>query len=336
MRLISDLDDPSRPMTVPQRPDPACPACRGSSLSALEKIDLAEQHRSYSLDPAIRTQLTEAAALPGDAYTMRRCDTCGLEFADPFHAPTETWYGLVYGALELYPSVRWEFQHLLTRLSARDALGEIGCGDGEFLALCKDAGVPSFGVDFSRAALAAARTAGLDAEVLEIGATGANVTARHDRNVIVAFQVLEHLADPAALFHIASAWAAPGATLWVAIPSNHRPSRYFRERDFLDQPPHHMTRWTERSLNIIGESHGWRCDRVLYEPTTLSVRLWWLATRHPLYRALQRSGSLKGKIAERLTRAFTSLLSLPRALATSSAISGQTMMAQYTLPSAGK
>ncbi len=318
-------------MSLPEFAPSACPACRHSDSTALETVDLAEQHRSYSRDPAIQAQLTAAAGIPGDRYTMRRCDRCGLEFAHPFRAPGEPWYGLVYGVLDLYPSVRWEFQYLLDRLSPRDALGEIGCGDGEFLGLCKNAGIPSFGVDFSRDAIADARAAGLDAEVLEIGATGANVAARHDRNVIVAFQVLEHLAEPAALFHIASAWAAPGATLWVAIPSNHRPSRYHHERDYLDQPPHHMTRWTATALQTIGEDHGWHFERVLYEPLAFSGRVWWLATRHPLYVRLQASGSLRNRLLERFVRALTSLLSLPRARATRETISGQTMMAQYTL-----
>src|SRR5262249_36463927 len=122
------------------------------------------------------------------------------------------------------------------------------------------------GADFSRSAVEACRASGLEAKVVDLsGGPAAAETSGH-LNVIVAFQVLEHLDQAASLMTFARQWAAPNATLWVAIPSDRRPSRFYGERDYLDQPPHHMTRWTEPALAAIANGTGWEMVRVIHEP----------------------------------------------------------------------
>ncbi len=309
----------------------SCPACDSGTATRLEHIALMEQHRFYAPgNLTVANELTRLANIPSDCCQMLRCDQCALEFCDPFVAPGELWYQFVYKTLSLYPGERWEFKFVPGQLSKQDTIGEIGCGSGEFLKTCRTAGIPAKGVDFSKDAIDACIASGLDAKLMDVGREASAFAGTDRRSAIVAFQVLEHLASPSSLFTLASQWSAPGASLWVAIPSNRRPSRVFQERDFLDQPPHHMTRWTEASLKNVGERNGWKLARLLYEPMSLMTRLWWIATRTPVYKAFAATRLHKARPLEMAVRTMIYSWALIRSLIMGDAMSGQTMMAQYT------
>ncbi len=312
-------------MTVPVR----CPACGGEKCSTLETIELAEQHSHYAADIGVQRQLTERAGVPGDTYRMLKCGACGLEFADPLQAPSSTWYDLVYGVLDLYPGKRWEFEHVLALLKPGEVLGEFGCGSGEFLQQCARAGVKASGVDFSAEAVRAGEKAGLDVRVLDVTGQVPEFLRSGDRDCVVAFQVLEHLDDPGSLFALASGWAKPSGRLFVAVPSDHRPSRLFGERDYLDQPPHHMSRWTERSMKAIGERHGWSLRGVMHSPLGFMARVWYASTRTRIYRAVERRGADANLRLKKVLRALLLPYGIVWALAFGSTLAGHAMLAEY-------
>jgi 2-polyprenyl-3-methyl-5-hydroxy-6-metoxy-1,4-benzoquinol methylase len=307
----------------------SCPACHRNSLETLETIRLDVQHRDYSPDETVQKRLTELAAVPRDTYRMLKCKDCGLEFADPLKAPGSGWYELVYSVLVSFPASRWEFEHTLASLRSGDVVGDIGCGSGEFLRGCAERGVAAIGVDFSRSAVQSAVAAGWDAKLLEVGGQTPEFMARGDRDVVVAFQVLEHLDNLGSLFDLARAWAKPSGRLMVGVPSNRRPPRYFAERDLLDQPPHHMTRWTEESLRVIGREHGWNLKSVTHEPLGFAQRVWCVSTRLGIYKALQHRGLLKNRFIERALRAVLLPVSACKALGLKKSLFGQSMLAEY-------
>ncbi len=305
-----------------------CPACDSLDLQPLEIVNLEFQHRAYTPDPEAQDKLTTLAGIPANSYQMQRCARCGLEFCDPLKAPNDAWYCLVYKVLPLYPTQRWEFDFIPGKLTPGARVGEIGCGDGAFLDRCRAAGLPAIGVDFSQDAITVCTAAGLDAHIVDVDSGTGRLPTSHDRNVIVAFQVLEHLAAPGSLFELATAWSTPDATLWVAIPSNLRPSRFFGETDFLDQPPHHMTRWTAEALAAIGRKHGWKMNEMIYEPLSFMTYVWWLATRSALYKALP-AALHRVRLIELGLRLAIYPFAAARALWLGKAVSSQTMLASY-------
>jgi SAM-dependent methyltransferase len=261
---------------------------------------------------------------------MVRCDSCGLEYANPLIAPGADWYGLVYGSLNLYPAKRWEFEFVLNTMSTGETLGELGCGTGEFLRLCQQARVQASGLDFSEQAVDACNRSGLVANVVDLD----NETTAFPRliapDVVVAFQVLEHLENPRALFSCARQWAASNGRLWIAVPSDRRPSRLLRESDFLDEPPHHMTRWTADALARVAVGTDWHCRRIIYEPIDWSTKLWWISTRSATYRRLNRAGLLRNRWVERAARMTLAPATCLQSAIHSRLTSGQTMLAEYT------
>lgn len=81
------------------------------------------------------------------------------------------------------------------------------------------------GVDIEPDGIDAMRAAGFDALVHDVCADPAPVAARGPFDVVVAGEVLEHLASPQALFELAGAVLAPGGRLVVTTPNPYAPHR---------------------------------------------------------------------------------------------------------------
>jgi SAM-dependent methyltransferase len=256
-----------------------CPVCGNKDTSNLESIDVAKQHHHYAPQSQKRQQeLTEAAKPSALNYQMILCNNCQLEFASPTIAPGPAWYDLAYQTLHLYPHDRWEFQFVVQKLvTAKGNLLELGCGSGEFLKICKASNIPAMGLDFSPEAVNQCHKAGLDVQVFDLTKESNNVNK--DIKTITAFHVLEHLDEPIRIFDFASKVATKDTVLWIAVPSHVRPSRTFGMTDFLDQPPHHMTRWNKKSLKEIGSRANWSLNKIYYEPISINASCWWITTR---------------------------------------------------------
>jgi SAM-dependent methyltransferase len=305
-----------------------CPACHSADHELLELIDVRDQHRLYApTDVNAQEQLNVAAEVSGLDYQMLRCRQCELEFCDPMKAPDSNWYALAYQVLDLYPQERWEFSFIASELSENDRLLELGCGSGAFLECCRDRNIPAFGLDFSPNAIEQCRNKGLEAATLSIGQADPS-SLPFVPTAIVAFHVLEHLDEPAALFKMARQLASPKTQLWISIPSAKRPTRFFREFDFLDAPPHHMTRWSESALRAAAAQQGWTLREMHYEPISIRVAAWYFATRTKAYR--RAAGHKSAGRWERAIRWSLYPAAITSYLSKRNQISGFTMAARFT------
>lgn len=148
-------------------------------------------------------------------------------------------------------------------------------------------------------------------------------------NQMAAFHFLEHLDRRATLFEQATARALPSSHLWVSVSGDRRPSRFFGERDFLDQPPHHMTRWTFDSFRKIGSRHGRRLWETFYEPITLRAALWSISASSTMYRRWKTAGKPQNPTAERIFRAFILPATILRPLTIDRRMTGFSMLAHF-------
>lgn len=310
-----------------------CPACTNRNSIDLETIDLDLQHTFYApYDKETSRDLSELVKRITSGYCMKKCSNCELEFAEPLKSPPAEWYEKTYNALSLYPSNRWEFDYATQRvdLSTR-SWGEIGCGSGSFLDYCRSRGIECSGLDFSQTAVSTCNSKGLNAEILDISKSGfgENISAsRHQ--VIFSSHTLEHLEDPNQLFKLAWHWSVDNATLWISIPSDKRPTRMFKEIDFLDQPPHHMTRWTQKSLEEIGVANKWQLVEFVYEPIALKTIIWYYTTRSSIYKKLIKDQAKTTKAFERSLRFLLYPSAYLYGQFSPTKISGFSMLAQFS------
>ena len=288
-----------------------CPVCNTQSFLKLEPIDVDQQHRAYPLNPpSLREPLTAVMQSITTTYQMLRCSNCTVEFAHPMIAPSAEWYDLAYSGLPLYPSIRWEYRHVLELQPNPSHLIDIGCGSGAFLQYCRSNQVSATGIDHSPAAIAACDKDGLTTHLIDATLDDESQPLP-TASGLTAFHVLEHLSDPKSLFQVASRCSTGQSRLWVSIPSNNRSTRYFGKSDYLDQPPHHLPRWNPLSLEQVASGTGWKFVKVHYEPIPLKTALWTIAildhssprpNRSQWHERILRWASYPAALIKRLTR----------------------------------
>jgi SAM-dependent methyltransferase len=306
---------------------PVCPACGNNAFESREPVSVADQHTLYAPDDELTQRaLTAAASEAALHYQMLCCTRCGLEFCDPMTAPSAEWYRLAYRTLNLFSLDRWEFDEILSHIPQGASVFDLGCGTGIFLDRCRKRGRAGSGVDFSEDAVAGCIAKGLDVRRMDLNAPATNSgPVAH----IAALHFLEHIERPAVLFEHAAAKAEPSAHLWISVPSDRRPTRRFGNRDYLDQPPHHMTRWTPEAFRLAGRPHGWRLVETLYEPLSFQAALWSITAYSPRYKEWDSAGRFRNRLVEKAYRVLVLPATLVRYLRRERRLSGFSMLAHF-------
>ena len=195
-----------------------------------------------------------------------RCPVCDLVFLEPrptretlegyFQEDYDGDYGEVEASDDRQPVFQSVVRHLSLYRSPPGTLLDIGCGDGEFLALCRDAGWSCSGVELSkRAAMRAARKGltVLSPNMLERGEW-----AQHF-DVVTMINVLETVADPVIMLRQTTTLLAPAglaivrATNGVFHLSMRAPARWIGSQ--YDQA-FHWYLYSARALTVLMEGAG--------------------------------------------------------------------------------
>ena len=304
-----------------------CPICSHINFNNLEFIDVAHQHMLYApSSPERQIQLNAVLNHTVRTYQMLECQNCQLEFANPAIAPNSNWYDIAYKTLDLYPQNRWEFKFVIENFQTNEKLLELGCGSGEFLKICKNNNISAIGLDFSEEAVKQCHAAGLDVQLLDIDEKFERVIS--NIKIITAFHVLEHLPDPIKIFELAGKVSSAETTLLVTVPSCYRPSRILKTPDFLDQPPHHMTRWNRKSLKEIGLRTHWLLDKFYFEPISIKASCWWVTRDMWIYKFLL-SFYFKNPKLEQILRIFLFPFAFISRYMFHKRMKGFTMLASY-------
>jgi len=310
-----------------------CPACHNEESTNLEIIELESQHALYSpKDSSTQFALTKCIGTSLERYEMLKCQNCGLEYASPLVSPNTDWYSLAYKVLSLYPSERWEFEYILNNVDSPNFMAELGCGAGFFLRKCASQRINCQGFDFLKEVVDQCQRDGLSASLMDLsnvnGVDSSTGSIKFD--TIVSFHVLEHLDNPSELFGFSWNSSSTNAELWVSVPSDRRLTRLFGERDFLDQPPHHLTRWNLKSLEQIGNNNGWEFKEIIYEPIPLKQVLWSYSTRFFFYKSIRKIYPELNIFIDRILRYSLFPFALVWSLVARNKITGFAMLARYS------
>ncbi|MFM9939184.1 MAG: class I SAM-dependent methyltransferase [Hyphomicrobiaceae bacterium] len=109
-----------------------------------------------------------------------------------------------------------ELVALIGPLAGRRVL-EVGCDTGLFVGYLRDRhGAASVGVDVAHKAVAEARKAGLD---VRLGTLEQLALPPHSFDVICAYDLIEHVADPAGFLKEAASILAPGGIIVIETPN---------------------------------------------------------------------------------------------------------------------
>jgi SAM-dependent methyltransferase len=222
---------------------PSCPLCRSTETREEGTVDGAAI-RSYWRGFAYDVD-AEFPDFPARLVALR-CGRCGLGWFQPALIGGPSLYAALADWPPYYRAQAWEWPVAIEILSAAGirSVIEIGAGSGEFLALAAPHFAQLRGIEFNEAAIAAARCKGLPVENRPLSEIADGAEA------IVAFQLLEHLADPAGFIAGCRNALARGGLLVVAVPNDDGAAGAL-SGNFLNLPPHHATRWRRSSLEAI-------------------------------------------------------------------------------------
>ena len=233
-------------------------------------------------------------------YLLLDCGSCGLRYSSPMQEPPNEFYtgSYLYNyrtkttlAKDLANSMLrrdWRFRTAIADISKRikktkgEKILDVGCGEGGFLYLLKERGFSVFGVDIDQR--------GVEIAKKDFGLQNVKVVAwqelpklnwQNTFSVVTLFDTLEHVSDPLQLLRFISSLLADNGCLYISVPSYERQPRLFDpEADF---PPHHLTLWTRKGLEIALEKTGFKKMQIIEKPfggEDLQLHfIWWLKRR---------------------------------------------------------
>ncbi len=225
-----------------------------------------------------------------DTIKRLRCEQTGLEF---FYPHSVAGSGDLYTQLQRYDwyymADKWEHQQALKDMRADDPVLEVGAGDGDFVRHALSEGVKIVGTEINEDAVLRAQKLGLPVELMNL--EEAAELHKDKMGIVVSFQVLEHVANPREFIELSLRILKPGGYLVLSVPNRESFIKHAHD-NLLDMPPHHMTRWSASTFQMLPTIFPVRVESIRYEPLQPYHVDWYLV----LHERRLRTGSRIGHI----------------------------------------
>ena len=172
---------------------------------------------------------------------------------------------------------------LLEHVSRGERVLDVGCGEGWFTAELVRAGTEAVGVDVAEEPLRRARARWGTLDLRLVGAEGSWDLEDASFDVVWAGEVIEHVADTAALMSEMRRVLRPGGSLVLSTPDHGwlrvlglavRPRRF---DEWFDPRADHLRFYTRRSLGALLVDFGFEPALVRGAGGTPGARRWLLA-----------------------------------------------------------
>ncbi len=212
---------------------------------------------AHAVCPLCRSDRTAPVPTFASQHLVR-CRSCGFRFSG--RIPTEAELSGYYRTYPIKPPTGItlvRYQELLDRFEPYRRHGnllDVGCGGGDFLSVARARGWNVFGTEYGDAFVAAAAAKGA---TMHQGALNAAHYPGILFDVIVSFEVIEHLGLPMDMLHHAERVLRPGGLLYLTTPNYNALNRWLSGSgwDIVNYPEHlsYFTRNTlHRALNTMG------------------------------------------------------------------------------------
>lgn len=226
----------------------SCPMCKlgDDYVLNIETISVSSLARIHKRQFGIVLPMFDIASI-----NLLECTKCGLRFYHPVIAADECYYNMLQKLAWYYLTEKAEYNVAIPFIPTGSRVLEIGAGKGEFARRLDNCQYT--GLEFSLKAIEMAQQHGITLlpELVEDHAR----THIQTYDVVCTFQVLEHVQDIRSFLEAAVTCLKPGGILIISVPNDES----FMGADInnvLNMPPHHLSRWTGRTLEKAGELLG--------------------------------------------------------------------------------
>lgn len=234
--------------------DRLCPLCKSHDSELVEVVDAAAISRVYAARLGVEARFT----VPLLEY--RRCRVCGLQYFDPSEPGDAELYEQLQRFDWYYMQDKWEYGYAASHIAQEDSLLEVGAGRAAF---AKRVGSDRYlGLEFNDRAIEKARADGIHL-IKQFVEEYAKTGSLHD--VVVSFQVLEHVLDPDSFIRGCVACLKSGGKLILSVPA-HDGFAGKAVNHVLDMPPHHVSHWSKAVMAYLADRYGLDVIDIAHEP----------------------------------------------------------------------
>ncbi len=189
-------------------------------------------------------------------YILFRCEQCDVVFSNPFVAGDAAWYvdSGNYELVRFNKKVDWHHKQFLSEQPKGKKLLDVGCNNGVFLHCAEISGYEVTGLDFNNNSLEAGRQAfGLERLYCSTLDDFSKKYPDEKFDIITFFEILEHLDNPNEFIKEIKSLLEPSGYIALSVPDRDMVINPLGDEDY---PPHHLTRWSEKSIRNLMSAHG--------------------------------------------------------------------------------
>lgn len=233
-----------------------CPVCENQEgLSLVERFGRFSIHSCPACEVQFACPLSYSAAFYDEHYNNGGLGLTRVRMSTHSSMVAKS-YRMISGPQ------RMVLQWLKRSISISSAVLEVGFGGGWFLAALEREGYIAMGIEVAKEPVAVLMEKGFSVSLSPVGSLPSDWPAPQ---AVVLLEVLEHVPDPLAFLRTLRD-NFPHAPLVLSTPSPKRWSLGLGYRESYDYPPHHLTRWNERSLRFALRRAGYAEVKCLYPP----------------------------------------------------------------------
>lgn len=221
-----------------------CILCNSTNVSSLESIEAKDIVSLYK----DRANVSVARLFKDETISYQSCNDCGLKFYYPQVIGDGEFYNDLQSYKGYYLQEKQEYVEAAKYVKEDDGILEIGAGEGLFTKYIKYKSY--IGLEFSDKAIETAGNNGIT--IISESIQRFSESHANQFDVVCFFQVLEHVQHPRDFLFHSIKCLRPGGRLILAVPSE---DSFINEvvNFYLNMPPHHASRWTDKTLRKIGE-----------------------------------------------------------------------------------
>lgn len=196
-----------------------------------------------------------------ESIAVWQCGASGLKFTVPCITGSPDFYGQVEKTGSEYAVEKFEFAFIVPRIAPGERVLDVGCGFGNLAAHIPAADYT--GLEFSDHAVARGHQAGRRILRQSVQDHAASFAGQYD--VVVSFQVLEHVTNPRSFLAACAACLRPGGRMIIGVPADDAfPG--ISVNDIFNLPPHHVTFWPDQALRFALADAGLEGIAIEHEP----------------------------------------------------------------------